>query len=122
MTAFLIRKNLPLAVLLASGLAAGNSWAQLEEVIVPAQLRTQYGNMSTASIGAIQRGLLSLESQGGEKFFGEPVLALDDLRDAAVRAGLHSLRSQAIALVAQGIIALDELGDMLGPELLGGDG
>jgi len=41
MTAFLIRKNLPLAVLLASGLAAGNSWAQLEEVIVTAQMRTQ---------------------------------------------------------------------------------
>jgi DNA helicase HerA-like ATPase len=40
---------------------------------------TQYGNVSTASIGAIQRGLLNLESQGGEKFFGEPALNLDDL-------------------------------------------
>ena len=44
-----------------------------------AQLRTQYGNISTASVGAIQRGLLTLESQGGEKFFGEPALALEDL-------------------------------------------
>ena len=44
-----------------------------------AQLKTQYGNISTASVGAIQRGLLTLESQGGEKFFGEPALALDDL-------------------------------------------
>jgi DNA helicase HerA-like ATPase len=44
-----------------------------------AQLRTQYGNISTASIGAIQRGLLTLESQGGEKFFGEPALDLGDL-------------------------------------------
>jgi hypothetical protein len=44
-----------------------------------AQFRTQYGNISTASVGAIQRGLLTIESQGGEKFFGEPVLALDDL-------------------------------------------
>jgi DNA helicase HerA-like ATPase len=44
-----------------------------------AQLRTQYGNISTASVGAIQRALLTLESQGGEKFFGEPALALDDL-------------------------------------------
>jgi DNA helicase HerA-like ATPase len=43
------------------------------------EFRTQYGNVSTASIGAIQRGLLSLESQGGEKFFGEPALNLDDL-------------------------------------------
>ncbi len=41
MTALLTRKNLPLAVLLASGLAAGNSWAQLEEVIVTAQMRTE---------------------------------------------------------------------------------
>jgi DNA helicase HerA-like ATPase len=43
------------------------------------QFRTGYGNVSAASIGAIQRGLLSLEQQGGEKFFGEPALALDDL-------------------------------------------
>lgn len=40
---------------------------------------TQYGNVSTASIGAIQRGLLTLEEQGGDKFFGEPALNLDDL-------------------------------------------
>ncbi len=38
----------------------------------------QYGNVSTASIGAIQRALLVLESQGGAKFFGEPALDLDD--------------------------------------------
>jgi uncharacterized protein len=43
------------------------------------QLRTQYGNVSTASIGAIQRGLLALEQQGGDKSFGEPALNLDDL-------------------------------------------
>jgi uncharacterized protein len=40
---------------------------------------TQYGNVSAASIGAIQRGLLNLESQGGDKFFGEPALNFDDL-------------------------------------------
>jgi uncharacterized protein len=44
-----------------------------------AQLKTQYGNVSAASIGAIQRGLLALEEQGGDKFFGEPALVLDDL-------------------------------------------
>jgi len=38
-----------------------------------------YGNISGASVGAIQRGILTLESQGGEKFFGEPALNLDDL-------------------------------------------
>jgi DNA helicase HerA-like ATPase len=41
--------------------------------------RTQYGNISSASIGAIQRSLLALEAQGGEYFFGEPALNLDDL-------------------------------------------
>jgi DNA helicase HerA-like ATPase len=44
-----------------------------------AEFKTQYGNVSTASIGAIQRGLLELESQGAEAFFGEPALDLDDL-------------------------------------------
>ncbi|MGH8711637.1 MAG: helicase HerA-like domain-containing protein, partial [Burkholderiales bacterium] len=42
-----------------------------------AQFTTQYGNVSTASIGAIQRGLLELESQGAEKYFGEPALNID---------------------------------------------
>ena len=44
-----------------------------------AQFKTQYGNVSTASIGAIQRGLLQIEEQGGKKFFGEPMLNIDDL-------------------------------------------
>jgi DNA helicase HerA-like ATPase len=44
-----------------------------------AQFRTQYGNVSKASIGAIQRGLLQLEEQGGERFFGEPMLNVEDL-------------------------------------------
>ena len=43
------------------------------------QFTTNYGNISPASVGAIQRGLLSLEQQGGDRFFGEPALALDDL-------------------------------------------
>ncbi|MEP6778146.1 MAG: helicase HerA-like domain-containing protein, partial [Chthoniobacterales bacterium] len=41
--------------------------------------QTQYGNVSAASAGAIQRNLLALESQGADKFFGEPALDLDDL-------------------------------------------
>ncbi|WP_394662084.1 helicase HerA-like C-terminal domain-containing protein [uncultured Pantoea sp.] len=40
--------------------------------------QTQYGNISSASVGAIQRGLLALEQQGAEHFFGEPML---DIRD-----------------------------------------
>src|SRR3954467_8889358 len=43
------------------------------------QFKTQYGNISAASAGAIQRNLLALESQGGDKFFGEPAVNLDDL-------------------------------------------
>jgi DNA helicase HerA-like ATPase len=40
---------------------------------------TEYGNVSAASIGAIQRGLLALESQGGDRLFGEPMLDIHDL-------------------------------------------
>jgi uncharacterized protein len=43
------------------------------------EFETEYGRVSTASIGAIQRGLLGLEEQGGDKLFGEPALNLDDL-------------------------------------------
>ena len=44
-----------------------------------AELKTRYGNVSAASVGAIQRSLLTLESQGAEKFFGEPMLDVADL-------------------------------------------
>ncbi len=42
------------------------------------QFTTEYGNISAASIGAIQRGLLQIEQQGGDKFFGEPMLNIQD--------------------------------------------
>ncbi len=42
-------------------------------------LMTEYGNVSAASVGAIQRRLLELDQQGGEKFFGEPALNLEDM-------------------------------------------
>jgi uncharacterized protein len=42
------------------------------------QFTTEYGRISAASVGAIQRSLLDLESQGGDKLFGEPALNLDD--------------------------------------------
>ncbi|GAB2180785.1 DUF853 family protein [Denitratisoma sp. agr-D3] len=44
-----------------------------------AEFKTEYGNVSAASIGAIQRGLLALEQEGGDKFFGEPMLDINDL-------------------------------------------
>ncbi len=43
------------------------------------KFQTAYGNVSAASIGAIQRGLLSLEQQGADRFLGEPMLNVDDL-------------------------------------------
>ena len=42
------------------------------------QFTTQYGNVSAASVGAIQRGLMQIETQGGDKFFGEPMLNISD--------------------------------------------
>ncbi|WP_337870847.1 helicase HerA-like domain-containing protein [Meiothermus sp.] len=43
------------------------------------KFKTEYGNISAASIGTIQRGLIALEEQGGDRFFGEPALELEDL-------------------------------------------
>ena len=43
------------------------------------QFTTEYGNISAASVGAIQRALLAVEQQGADKFFGEPMLDTDDL-------------------------------------------
>ncbi|MEW6312886.1 MAG: helicase HerA-like domain-containing protein [Pseudomonadota bacterium] len=43
------------------------------------EFTTEYGNISAASIGAIQRGLLALEAEGGEQLFGEPMLDINDL-------------------------------------------
>lgn len=44
-----------------------------------ASFQSEYGNISAASIGAIQRGLTAIGEQGGEQFFGEPMLNIDDL-------------------------------------------
>jgi DNA helicase HerA-like ATPase len=45
----------------------------------PHDFLTSYGNVSAASVGAIQRGLLALQQQGADKFIGEPMLNIDDL-------------------------------------------
>src|SRR4030095_14765518 len=47
------------------------------------QFTTEYGNISTASIGAIQRALLEIDQQGASNFFGEPMLDIDDLIQTA---------------------------------------
>ncbi|MHB8709167.1 MAG: helicase HerA-like domain-containing protein [Desulfuromonadales bacterium] len=56
-----------------------------------AQFRTEYGNVSAASVGAIQRGLLVLEEQGGDRFFGEPALDLDDLMQSDGGRGMINI-------------------------------
>ena len=57
------------------------------------QFTTQYGNVSAASVGAIQRGLLTLEGQGGDKFFGEPMLNLDDMMQTVSGQGVINILS-----------------------------
>ncbi|WP_419805159.1 helicase HerA-like domain-containing protein [Terriglobus sp.] len=53
--------------------------------------QTEYGNISSASIGAIQRGLVALEQQGGAKFLGEPALNIDDLLQTVNGRGVVNL-------------------------------
>ena len=55
------------------------------------QFKTQYGNISAASAGAIQRSLLALESQGADKFVGEPAINLDDLIQTQVGKGVINI-------------------------------
>jgi DNA helicase HerA-like ATPase len=55
------------------------------------EFTTKYGNVSKASIGAIQRGLLQLEQQGGEAFFGEPAVKLDDFMQTVSGRGVLNL-------------------------------
>ena len=52
------------------------------------QFTTQYGNVSAASVGAIQRGLLQIEAQGGDRFFGEPMLNIADFMQTEAGLGV----------------------------------
>jgi len=71
-----------------------------------AELKTRYGNVSSASVGAIQRSLLTLESQGAQQFFGEPMLDVNDL-----------MRADAQGRGIVNILAADKL--MQSPRLYG---
>jgi len=61
-------------------------------------IKVEYGNVSSASVGAIQRGLLALESQGAERFFGEPMLDIADLMqtDAQGRGVVNILAADGL--------------------------
>ena len=52
---------------------------------------TRYGNVSAASVGAIQRGLLQIESQGADKFFGEPMLNISDFMQTVDGRGVINI-------------------------------
>lgn len=55
------------------------------------QFTTEYGNISAASVGAIQRGLLQIETQGGDRFFGEPMLDINDLMQTVNGQGVVNI-------------------------------
>lgn len=55
------------------------------------EFTTKYGNVSKASVGAIQRGLLQLEQQQGETFFGEPAVRLEDFMQTLGGKGVLNL-------------------------------
>jgi len=107
--------------------------AMLQDVADRAgELKTRYGNVSSASVGAIQRGLLALESQGAEKFFGEPMLDVADLMrtDAQGRGIVNVLAADKLMqaprlyaifllwLLADLYEKLPEVGDMDQPKLV----
>jgi DNA helicase HerA-like ATPase len=54
---------------------------------------TEYGNISAASVGAIQRGLLALETQGGDDIFGEPMLNIEDMMQTDRGRGIVNVLS-----------------------------
>jgi len=68
-----------------------------------AQYQTTYGNITTATIGAVQRSLMTLQAQGGDKFFGEPALNLDDMLrvDAQGRGYINILAADKLMLTPQ---------------------
>ncbi|MCU0957124.1 MAG: DUF853 domain-containing protein [Hydrogenophaga sp.] len=55
------------------------------------QFTTEYGNISAASIGAIQRGLMQVEQQGGDRFFGEPMLDIQDFMQTVDGQGVINI-------------------------------
>ncbi|WP_418319499.1 helicase HerA-like C-terminal domain-containing protein [Piscinibacter sakaiensis] len=95
------------------------------------QFTSSYGNVSSASVGAIQRGLLQIEEQGGDKFFGEPMLNIADFMQTDGGRGvinilaadqlMNSPRLYATFLLwmlSELFEQLPEVGDMEKPKLV----
>jgi DNA helicase HerA-like ATPase len=93
---------------------------------------TEYGNISAASIGAIQRGLMQIESQGGDQFFGEPMLNIEDFMqtDANGRGVINVLAADKLMsaprlyatfllwLLSELFETLPEVGDLDKPKIV----
>ncbi len=93
---------------------------------------TEYGNISAASIGAIQRGLMQIEEQGGDQFFGEPMLNIDDFMqtDSAGRGMINILAADKLMnaprlystfllwMLSELFENLPEVGDLEKPKLV----
>ena len=95
------------------------------------QFTTAYGNVSAASIGAIQRGLLQIEQQGGDRFFGEPMLDIADLMQTTDGQGVVNILAADKLMTAPRLYAtfllwllselferLPEVGDLDKPKLV----
>ena len=96
------------------------------------ELTTKYGNVTKASIGAIQRQVLAFESQGADRFFGEPALEIDDFLsvDAKGRGYVNILAADRLMrspklyatfllwLLAELFESLPEVGDPEKPKLV----
>ena len=86
------------------------------------QFTTEYGNISAASIGAIQRGLMQIEQQGGDQFFGEPMLNISDFMQTVGGKGVVNILAADKLMNAPRLYAtfllwmLSELFEML-PEI-----
>lgn len=93
---------------------------------------TEYGNISAASIGAIQRGLMQIEAQGGDQFFGEPMLNIEDFMqtDASGRGVINVLAADKLMnsprmyatfllwLLSELFETLPEVGDLDKPKIV----
>lgn len=96
-----------------------------------ADLRTQYGNISSASVGAIQRGLLQLEQEGGNAFFGEPMLDIENMLQTVNGRGVINILAAdrlvnspkiystfLLWMLAEFFERLPEVGDLEKPKLV----
>ncbi|MCW7539286.1 DUF853 domain-containing protein [Aquabacterium sp. A7-Y] len=92
---------------------------------------TEYGNISAASVGAIQRGLLAIGEQGGERFFGEPMLNIGDFMQTERGQGVVNVLAADQLLASPRLYAtfllwmlsevfesLPEVGDLDKPKLV----